>query len=50
MTRQKPALSEDIMNIIVIINNMKLRNFLRSFACCIKDIVNKIKIKSIEAS
>jgi len=39
IAREKPALSENI-NIIAIINNMKLRNFLRSFVCCIRDIVN----------
>jgi hypothetical protein len=50
MAREKPALSEDIINIIDIIKNMKLRKFLHSFVCCIKDVVNKIKIKIIEAS
>jgi hypothetical protein len=40
MAKEKPALSEDIINIIATINNMKLRNLLLSFACCIKDIVN----------
>jgi len=37
------ALSEDIINIIAIFNNTKHRNFLLSFACCIKILYIKLK-------